>query len=363
MPIHGPVAHAPGSENPNPCFLTPAPSLPMNILVIAGFLGAGKTTLLLGVARRLVDSGLTRIAIVENEAGKVGVDDQLVQQTGLNVREIFGGCVCCSLGPSLLMGLKQIEEQVKPELVILEPSGVAAPDQIKQLLEHYDGNIERIQLLVMFDVERFAAISHVARPMVEASIRCADVVIINKVDLAKDGQIADLVDAITQHRADVPILPMSAADGQGLDQLIEHIHSPAARGLASPTAHEHEHHHHHPGEPIAEARKIEQTFNPPRRAGELVAALQSAMQTIARDIAQHDGAVIGHVKAALVADGLTAVLRTTSADRQPSLDGSLPETLTHTVLTLNALAYAMPPQVLRELVDRALDDGGLVAVG
>ncbi len=68
----------------------------MKLIVVAGFLGSGKTSLLLEIARHLVDDGRT-VAVIENEIGEVGIDGRLIAEQGLVVRELFGGCICCTL--------------------------------------------------------------------------------------------------------------------------------------------------------------------------------------------------------------------------------------------------------------------------
>ena len=73
----------------------------MNLFVIAGFLGSGKTSLLLAVAKAVSESG-RKMAIIENEVGKVGIDDIVLRAEGLPVREIYSGCVCCSLRLDLI---------------------------------------------------------------------------------------------------------------------------------------------------------------------------------------------------------------------------------------------------------------------
>lgn len=335
----------------------------MKLLIIAGFLGSGKTTLLLRVARHLSPDGNAKIAIIENEAGKIGVDDQLIRQTGLKVREIFGGCVCCSLGPNLLSGLKQLHDSYHPDWVIIEPSGIAAPDLIRQLLEHYPSPIALIRLAVLFDIERFAAISHVARPMVEGSIRAADVAVINKIDLARPGQIADIADQIHQHRPELPIVPLCAKDGRGFEQLIEQMKidppAPPIPASVNESHDQHRHHAHdgphaHPGQPLAQVRRIELRFDRPMDAAELVGRLIERAQQAAGAIDANRGSVIGHVKMALEAGGMVAVIRTTSAHREPDVTGELPEVIERAGLTLNVLAYAMDEAALGAIADAAV---------
>ncbi len=74
----------------------------MNLIIIAGFLGSGKTTVLLNIARSLADGGL-KVAVIENEVGKIGIDDKVLAEEGIvNLRKLFSGCVCCQLRVDLL---------------------------------------------------------------------------------------------------------------------------------------------------------------------------------------------------------------------------------------------------------------------
>jgi len=321
----------------------------MKLLVVAGFLGAGKTTLLLRLARQLVDSGAGRIAIIENEIGKTGVDDKFIADQGLDVREIFGGCVCCSLGVNLLTTLKQLEEQQNIDVVIVEPSGVAAPDMVRQLLAGYDGNIESTRIVVVFDIERFGALTNVAGPYMQSSIDAADVVAINKIDLAKDGQAVDLVDQVHQRRPGVKIVALSAKQGTNFDKLI------ASLDVAEPTeqgaTHEHDHAHHHGGEPVAEARSATLTFDPPIDGATLTDRLVDATASLTVAIAGEPGVIVGHIKCAVEADGKLLMIRATSAQREPDRDGRLPDTVERATLTLNAIAYGIKRERLAELVD------------
>jgi G3E family GTPase len=98
----------------------------LKLLLISGFLGSGKTTLLLQIARRLAAAS-QKVAIIENEVGEIGIDGQYLRREGLEVQEMFGGCVCCTLAVDLVTTLRKLEESVQPDRVILEATGVAPP--------------------------------------------------------------------------------------------------------------------------------------------------------------------------------------------------------------------------------------------
>ena len=122
----------------------------MDLLIIAGFLGAGKTSLLLELVGGLAAGGTRKIAIIENEIGAVGVDDQVLAAEGLPVREIYSGCICCSLRGDLVTTLLELERQEKPDLVILEPSGAAGVRQVQSALVGYGGEMLKLGPLLLF---------------------------------------------------------------------------------------------------------------------------------------------------------------------------------------------------------------------
>ncbi len=331
----------------------------MQLLVIAGFLGAGKTSLLLEVAKHLSAAG-RRIAIIENEIGKVGIDDKFLADRGLNIREIYGGCVCCTLAVNLLTTLKMLEEQVRPDVVIVEPSGVAGPDSIRRSIAGYRGDLRASHLLVLFDAERFKALSVVAGPFVEASINAADMLVVNKCDVVPGEQAAALIDRLCQLRPDVRALAVSVKTGRNLARLIERLDARLAEVENTPTVgaastdRDDDHHHHHPGEPIAEARQWTVPNHEALPADVLKDEVSSIIVEIARQIEREDGAVIGHVKCLIESDGQRCLLRTTTTARPPDIDGSLPASVTAAGITLNAIGYQIDRERLAGITDEAI---------
>ena len=91
----------------------------MEIQIVSGFLGAGKTTFLNQYLPVL--SG--RTVVIENEFGDVGLDGDLIQGD-IPVKELFAGCICCSLALDFRKGIKEIWAQFHPDRIVIEPSGV-----------------------------------------------------------------------------------------------------------------------------------------------------------------------------------------------------------------------------------------------
>lgn len=90
----------------------------MELEIISGFLGAGKTTFI----NKYIPLLPKNIAIIENEFGKIGLDGDLIQAD--NIKEIYAGCICCSLRGDFEDGILDVYNRYKPEKIIIEPSGV-----------------------------------------------------------------------------------------------------------------------------------------------------------------------------------------------------------------------------------------------
>lgn len=96
------------------------------LFLFSGFLGSGKTTLLNLTARYLTEKGY-KIAMVINEAGETGVDNLYMKKKGYMVKELFGGCICCTLAQNLKEMVLDLSEHYSLEAILMEPSGTASP--------------------------------------------------------------------------------------------------------------------------------------------------------------------------------------------------------------------------------------------
>lgn len=169
----------------------------MKLIILGGFLGSGKTSVLIPLAKEMVESaggadGSTKVAIIENEIGKVGVDTAFTEGSGLYTTELFNGCVCCTIASSLMDSLNKLEEQMHPEFVILETTGLARPyDVAQQLWDYYDENMN-VTLITVVDASRWLRISKVAGALVDEQVDHANYVLMNKTDLADEATIAEV---------------------------------------------------------------------------------------------------------------------------------------------------------------------------
>ena len=156
--------------------------------IVTGFLGSGKTTLL----RHVLEHGLKGkpVALIVNEIGEIGIDGQVV--TGLNyvekMVELSSGCICCSIDEYRFdLAIQEIIETVHPHLIIIESTGLADPEPLAYRVKNAGLNLDAIITVVdALNVERFLKETEVA----SAQIGAADFLVINKIDLVRDNQLA-----------------------------------------------------------------------------------------------------------------------------------------------------------------------------
>lgn len=161
----------------------------MFLCLITGFLGSGKTTLVIRLVRAAAQNGL-RTAVLVNEIGEVGIDNQLMRQLDLNVWELLGGCICCTLSGDLVTTLQRLDADYRPDLVLVEPSGAAEPSGILAALPYYrNSSLAGIQVITVVDPLRLPMLYEVMTPLIGAHIRLANLVMITKCDLASSEEI------------------------------------------------------------------------------------------------------------------------------------------------------------------------------
>lgn len=185
----------------------------MKLLIVSGFLGAGKTTLILHLARTITNGG-QRLAILVNEIGEIGIDDQLMRRLGHSVWELYSGCICCTLSGDLVSTLHQLDSEYQPDLVIVEPTGIAEPGKIHQALQYYRGRpLESIRTIGIIDPLRLPMMWEILTPLITDQIQGADLLLINKADLAGAEEIAQAEKLARELNPRAPIRVVSLRNG------------------------------------------------------------------------------------------------------------------------------------------------------
>ena len=193
----------------------------MHLILFSGFLGSGKTTLVIKLAQFAVEQG-KKIAILVNEIGEVGIDNQLMRQLDMNVWELLNGCICCTLSADLVSTLQQLDSDYSPDLVIVEPSGAADPKGILSALPYYKGTpIEGMQTVAVLDPLRLEMLIEVMTPLIVSQIKHADLVLVSKCDQAKVEEIEYAHQVAGEHSPNARVMNFSKYSS--LDALLKEI--------------------------------------------------------------------------------------------------------------------------------------------
>jgi G3E family GTPase len=198
----------------------------MKLVQIAGYLGSGKTTLILAVVKTLAEEG-QKIAILVNDVGEVPVDGKVMQEYGLAVKDIGGGCICCQVAGSMLQTLRLLEKNYTPDITIIEPTGMAVPNAIREVVnvEVAKSRITIGPTIVLFDTtraEKFLTYDTLKR-LVATQLRDADIIALNKVDAVPEEKVAHSKEAVQLISPDAKILRLSSRTGEGVENIIQAV--------------------------------------------------------------------------------------------------------------------------------------------
>ncbi len=106
----------------------------VKIDIVSGFLGAGKTTLI----KKLLNEALnnTKTVLIENEFGEIGIDSGFLKDSGIEIKEMNSGCICCSLVGDFGISLKEVMAVYTPDRILIEPSGVGKLSDVRKAVQN-----------------------------------------------------------------------------------------------------------------------------------------------------------------------------------------------------------------------------------
>ncbi|HTQ30782.1 MAG TPA: GTP-binding protein [Opitutaceae bacterium] len=193
------------------------PDAPIPVTVLTGFLGAGKTTLL---NRILTEQHGRKLAVIENEFGEVGVDNQLVVSSEEELFAMNNGCICCSVRGDLIRILgRLLKRKDRLDGILIETTGLADPGPVAQTFFTDDEMRTRFRLdAIVTVVDARHILLHLGdSPEAKKQIGFADVLILNKTDLVSAADLDRLETRIRRmntaakiHRARNADVPLSA---------------------------------------------------------------------------------------------------------------------------------------------------------
>jgi G3E family GTPase len=156
----------------------------VQVIVVGGFLGSGKTTTIINMGKYLSEKG-KKVAIIVNEIGEVGIDGDVIKRFGFDTKEITSGCICCSLKVGLRTTVTLLEKEYKPDILMIEPTGIAFPHVIKDEIElmNLGEQVKIAPLVTLIDGSRFKHLMKEVKEFAMRQIIDAEILVINKVDL------------------------------------------------------------------------------------------------------------------------------------------------------------------------------------
>jgi len=155
-------------------------NIPTNI--ISGFLGAGKTTAIKYLLKHKPAS--ENWAVIVNEFGQIGVDGALLETEGVSIKEIPGGCLCCVGSQSLSVGLNQIIRRVKPQRILIEPTGLGHPAKLIESLtgEFYKSVLDLKAVINLIDGRNLNDSRYLSNETFVDQSNLADILVASKLD-------------------------------------------------------------------------------------------------------------------------------------------------------------------------------------
>lgn len=214
--------------------------------IISGFLGAGKTTLIKKLIREALQD--TKVVLIENEFGEVGVDGGFLKDAGIEIKEMNSGCICCSLVGDFAASLQEVFRKYAPERIIIEPSGVGKlSDVIKAVEDATNGEEVHLNSAVaVVDATKCKMYSKNFGEFFNNQIAYAKTIILSRTDKMTEEKIKTCLEVIRKQNAEATIITTPWEQLEGI-KLLEEIENTKKfeKVLMEQILSDEEHHHHH----------------------------------------------------------------------------------------------------------------------
>lgn len=214
--------------------------------VISGFLGAGKTTFIKRLVEGNKDKGKT--IIIENEFGEIGIDGGFLKNSGIEIKEMNSGCICCSLAGDFEASLRELLEKYSPNRVIIEPSGVGKLSDVLKAVSDVEKDlpVESNSAVTVVDVKKCKMYMKNFGEFFNNQIQFANTIILSRTDLADDKKIEEAVALIkgVNPEATIVTTPLDKLSNEKIEEMLSKPIDLKSE-LLEELAKEQEHHHHH----------------------------------------------------------------------------------------------------------------------
>ena len=221
--------------------------------IISGFLGAGKTTFIKKMLKEAFAG--EQVVLIENEFGEIGIDGGFLKESGIEIREMNSGCICCSLVGDFGKSLKEVVEIYRPDRILIEPSGVGKLSDVIKAVQDVQTEIEAElnSFVTIVDVTKCRIYSKNFGEFFRNQIEYAGAVILSRTDKTKQEKIEESVAILRGLNEKAPIIttPIEQLSGAKLLETMEGSKSLEEELLAEIVCpvcgerHAHDHHHDH----------------------------------------------------------------------------------------------------------------------
>ncbi len=194
----------------------------MDMIVVSGFLGSGKTTMILATIGKYIETTKKKVVIIVNDFGKIGIDGAVMKKYGLNVQDMPSGCICCTLGSDFLETVNTVATNFAPDMILVEPTGIADPANIIDTMKMYQGpKVDPVRIFVVVDAVRFPLILKALAIPLKNQLNAADVIVVNKIDESGPEAIQVVKSSLEELGIRKRMISVSAVTGENLDQVVE----------------------------------------------------------------------------------------------------------------------------------------------
>ncbi len=213
--------------------------------IFSGFLGAGKTTLI----RKLIKEAYSdqKIVIIENEFGEIGIDGDFLKDAGIEIKEMSQGCICCSLVGDFTTALKKVIEEMQPERIIIEPSGVGKLSDVIKAVQNVDSDdIELSSFTTICDGKKVEMYAKNFGEFYNDQIEHANCIVISRSQALSEEKLDAIVKMIREKNSVATIIttPWDDISGEKIVETMEHKDTLNTELEKLKEEVEHEHHHH-----------------------------------------------------------------------------------------------------------------------
>ena len=191
--------------------------------IISGFLGAGKTTLI----KKLLSEAFTgeQVVLIENEFGEIGIDGGFLKESGIEIREMNSGCICCSLVGDFGKSLREVVDTYHPDRILIEPSGVGKLSDVIKAVQDVQDEIdaELNSFTTVVDVTKCRIYRKNFGEFFSNQIEYAGAVILSRTDKAKTEKVEEAVALLRELNDKAPFIttPIAQLPGKKILETME----------------------------------------------------------------------------------------------------------------------------------------------